>query len=176
MPTSNQQVYLVNGILVDFFNNPILTSQNTQGATGPIGATGDAGLPGVTGPTGSTAATSKFVKEWITAGEERLTITAREISRQNPGFLINEITPSLADIQIQLWRINSSFIDPFVEPDVIDLGGRDGGVIRVTSTPFWQLINSSDYSVNVNGNTGDIFIDLTYRLVNSTVTRAVVIC
>jgi hypothetical protein len=170
MPTSNQQIYLVNGILVDFFGNPISISRNLQGPTGPIGATGDAGLPGVTGPTGSTAATSKFIKEWITAGDERLTITASEISQHTPGFLIDEIGQSLADIQIQLWRVNADFIDPFAEPLFGDSRGR------VRRSPFWQLIKPSDYTVNVNGDSGDIFIDLTYRIVNSTLTRAVVIC
>lgn len=170
MPSSNQQIYLVNGILVDFFGNPISISQNMQGPTGPIGLTGDAGLIGVTGPTGSTAATSKFVKEWITAGDERLIILAGEISQYTPGFLIDEISSRLSDIQIQLWRVNADFVDPFFEPFSPTVGRR------VRRTPFWQLINSSDYIVNVNGDTGDIFIDLTYRIVNSTLTRAVVIC
>lgn len=169
MPTSNQQIYLVNGILVDFFGNPVYLP-SLDGPTGPIGPTGDAGLLGVTGPTGSTAATSKFIKEWITAGSERLIISAGEINQHTPGFLIDEIEQSLADIQIQLWRVNADFIDPFTEPLLLNPRGR------VRRSPFWQLINSSDYSVNVNGDSGDIFIDLTYRIVNSTLTRAVVIC
>lgn len=171
MPASNQQIFLVNGIIVDFFGNPLnIFSSGSTGPTGSIGATGDDGLPGVTGPTGSTAATSKFVKEWVTAGDERLIITAVEISQHTPGFLIDEIGQSLSDIQIQLWRVNSSFVDPFAEPILEDIRGR------VRRSPFWQLINSSDYVVNVNGDSGDIFIDLTYRLTNSTLTRAVVIC
>lgn len=171
MPASNQQIFLVNGIVVDFFGNPLnVFSSGSAGPTGSIGATGDAGLPGVTGPTGSTAATSKFVKEWITAGDERLIINAGEISQHTPGFLIDEIGQSLADIQIQLWRVNTSFIDPFAESILEDIRGR------VRQSTFWQLINSTDYTVNVNGDSGDIFIDLTYRLTNSTLTRAVVIC
>jgi len=160
MPSSHQQVYLVNGILVDYFNNPLYLPA-LDGPTGPIGATGVNGINGVTGPTGSTAATSKFVKEWITAGNERITILASEIRRQTPGYLIGEIRQSLSDIQIQLWKFNSAFISPN------ESAGRPN---------FWQLINSTDYVVNVDGGTGDIYIDLTYRLVNSTRTRAVVIC
>ncbi len=171
MPASNQQIFLVNGIIVDFFGNPInIFSSGSTGPTGSIGATGDAGLPGVTGPTGSTAATSKFIKEWVTAGNERLIITAGEISQHTPGFLIDEIGQSLSDIQIQLWRVNSSFIDPFNEPESLFIDRRS------RRSPFWQLLNSTDYIVNVNGDSGDIFIDLTYRLTNSTLTRAVIIC
>jgi len=199
MPASNQQIFLVNGIIVDFFGNPInIFSSGSAGPTGSNGATGEAGLPGVTGPAGSTAATSKFIKEWITAGNERLIITAEEInpimlasgntqdqisydqnysyynyyggnpsslssltSPYSSGFLIDEISQSLADIQIQLWRVNSAFIDPETE--------------RSSST-FWELVSPNDYLVNVNANTGAIYINLTYRLVNSTRTRAVVIC
>ena len=160
MPSSHQQVYLVNGILVDYFNNPLYLSA-LEGPTGPQGATGVNGINGPTGPTGSTAATSKFIKEWITAGNERLVISSTEINRRTPGYLIGRISQSLSDIQIQLWRVNSGFIDP---------------VEGSARTVFWQLINSTDYSINVNGDTGDIYIDLGYRLVNSTRTRAVVIC
>jgi hypothetical protein len=162
MPTSSQQVYLINGILVDFFGNPVYLP-SSEGPTGPQGATGINGLPGITGPTGSTAATSKFIKEWISAGDERVIISSGEISQYTPGFLNGGIRQSLSDVQIQLWRVNSAFIDP----NPVE-GGRP--------PTFWQLIKPSDYNVNVNSNTGDIFIDLTYRLVNSTRTRAIVIC
>jgi hypothetical protein len=161
MPTSSQQVYLINGILVDFFGNPVYLP-SSEGPTGPQGATGINGLPGITGPTGSTAATSKFIKEWISAGNQRLIIEAAEISLYTPGFLIGRrMAPSLADVQIQLWRVNSAFIDPETEEN---------------TSIFWELIRPTDYIVNINGDTGAIYIDLTYRLVNSTRTRAVVIC
>ena len=170
MPASNQQVYLVNGILVDFFGNPII-SLSMDGPTGQTGITGLPGDVGPTGPTGSTAATSKFIKEWITAGEERLTILSGEINQYTPGFLIEEIGQSLSDIQIQLWRVNSSFIDPVEEELIIGITER-----RRRRSTFWQLISPTDYTVNVNENTGAIYIDLTYRLVNSTRTRAIIIC
>ena len=163
MPSSHQQVYLINGTLVDFFNNPINLTM-IDGPTGPQGATGTNGLRGSTGPTGSTAATSKFIKEWITAGNERLTILTSEISQYSPGILIGKISSSKSDVQIQLWRINSAFVDP--DPESHSKG----------APTFWQLISPADYTITANGESGDIYIDLTYRLVNSTRTRAVVVC
>ena len=165
MPISTQQVFIVNGTFTDYFGNPI-NLYNFAGSTGPAGTNGIDGITGPTGPTGSTAAASKFIKEWITAGSERLTVFANEISMRNPGILIDEVESKMSDLQIQLWRINSSF-----NPNELS-----ESTMESTGVTWWELVDPTTYKVNINGTTGDILIDLTYRLVNSTLTRVVIIC
>jgi hypothetical protein len=58
MPTSVDGVYIVNGILVDFYGKPIdLSRYNLMGPTGPTGDIGPIGATGDTGPTGPTGPT-----------------------------------------------------------------------------------------------------------------------
>ena len=59
MPTSVDGVYIVNGILVDFYGKPIdLSRYNLMGPTGPTGDIGPIGPTGDIGPTGPIGSTS----------------------------------------------------------------------------------------------------------------------
>ena len=129
MPTSVDGVYIVNGILVDFYGKPIDISR--YNLMGPTGAAGSNGIDGI----GSTA--YKYVHELATVFDgDIITITRAELEfagplpsaiSTDPGFL-----DAFCDLQVQVYYLNMA-TDYWDLLPVCPIGPGQGVVISIDS-------------------------------------------